>query len=116
MRLLAFLAMLALGLSHVGGQGWLALLAFTFVVLAWSFLSVSGTALTAHLSTIGEGESLGIFNAVTAVAGVMGAVLGGWIAGRWGYNAALALAVVGVALGVLLTFAGGQIRHTTVTD
>jgi predicted MFS family arabinose efflux permease len=115
-RLLAFLAMLALGLTHLGGQTWLALLAFTFVVLAWSFISVSGTALTAHLSTIGEGEGMGIFNAVTAVAGVMGAALGGWLAGRWGYSAALILAVVGVALGVLLTFTGEQMRHTTVAD
>jgi predicted MFS family arabinose efflux permease len=37
----------------------------------------------------------------------MGATLGGWLAGRWGYTAPLALAAVGVALGVLLTFAGG---------
>jgi predicted MFS family arabinose efflux permease len=107
LRLLAFLGMLALGLTHMGSQVWLALLAFTFVVLAWSLLSVSGTALTARLSVIGEGEGMGIFNAVTAVAGVMGATLGGWLAGRWGYTAALALAAVGVALGVLLTFAGG---------
>jgi DHA1 family tetracycline resistance protein-like MFS transporter len=101
-RLLAFVSLLALGLAHSGGQGWLALLAFLFVVLAWSLLSVSGTALTAELSPVGEGQAMGLFNATTAVAGVIGAALGGWIAGRWGDTAAVGLAVAGVASGLAL--------------
>ncbi|HSB80927.1 MAG TPA: hypothetical protein VLM91_19260 [Candidatus Methylomirabilis sp.] len=83
-RLLAFLNLLALGFTHPGGGRWLALLAFLFVVLAWSLLSVSGTALTAELSPGGEGQAMGLFNATTAVAGVIGAALGGWVAGRGG--------------------------------
>jgi uncharacterized membrane protein YeaQ/YmgE (transglycosylase-associated protein family) len=31
---------------------------------------------------------MGLFNAVTSLAGVLGAALGGWLAGQWGYNAA----------------------------
>jgi MFS family permease len=101
-RLLAFLSLLALGLTRSGGRGWLALLAFVFVVLAWSLLSVSGTALTADLSPVGEGEGMGLFNAATAVAGVIGSAAGGWIAGRWGYGPVLGLAVLGVGCGLVL--------------
>jgi MFS family permease len=101
-RLLAFLSLWALGVSHFG-QVWLALTGFLFIVLAWSLLSVSGTALTAQLSPVGQGEGMGIFNAVTALAGVIGAALGGWIAEGWGYNGALVLAIGGVGLGLVLT-------------
>ncbi len=102
MRLLAFLGLLILGFTRYGGRGYLALLAFLFVVLAWSLLSVSGTALTAELSPVGEGEGMGLFNAATAVAGVIGSAVGGWIAGRWGYGPALGLAVLGVGCGLIL--------------
>jgi predicted MFS family arabinose efflux permease len=101
-RLLAFLSLLALGLTRSGGRGWAALLVFLFVVLAWSLLSVSGTALTAELSPVGEGEGMGLFNATTAVAGVIGSAAGGWIAGRWGYGPVLGLAVLGVGCGLVL--------------
>jgi DHA1 family tetracycline resistance protein-like MFS transporter len=101
-RLLAFLGLFVLGATH-SGQGWLALLGFLFIVLSWSLLSVSGTALTAQLSRSNEGEGMGVFNAVTATAGVIGAALGGWVAGRWGYNAATVVAIGGVATGLLLS-------------
>lgn len=106
-RLLALLGLLVLEVTPGGGGGRsrLALLAFLFVVLAWSLLSVSGTALTVELSPVGEGEGLGLFNAATAAAGVLGAAAGGWIAGRWGYGPALGLAVLGVGCGLIL--AGG---------
>ena len=105
MRLAAFVSLFALGFAHFGFQGWLALVAFTFVVFAWSLMSVSGTALAAALSPVGEGEGMGIFNAVNALAGVIGAIAGGWAAGRWGYRAPSVLAVVGVGLGLLLSLA-----------
>ncbi len=105
LRLAAVIAMLGLALTHPPAQGLLAVGAFVLIVLSWSPLSVSGTALAARLLTGGEGEALGLFNGVTAVAGVLGAALGGWLAGLWGYAAAPALAVLGVAAGLLLTFA-----------
>lgn len=101
-RLLAFLSLLALGLTRASGRGWPALPVFVLVVLAWSLLSVSGTALTAQLSAAGEGEGMGLFNAATAVAGVIGAALGGWIAGGWGYRPVLGLPVAGVTCGLIL--------------
>ncbi len=102
-RLLAFLILLTLGLTRLGSQGWLALLAFAVVVLVWSLMSVSGTDLAARLSTLGEGEGMGLFNAMTALAGVIGAILGGWAAGTWGYNAVSIVAVLGLASGLILS-------------
>jgi DHA1 family tetracycline resistance protein-like MFS transporter len=102
-RLLGLSSMLVLGLARPGGESGAVLLAFTLVMLSWSLLIVSGTALAACLSTIGEGEGMGMFNTISALAGVIGAALGGWAAGHWGYIAALGLAVVGVALGLILT-------------
>ena len=105
MRLLAFAGLLGLAFLPASGPlGFAALAAFGLVVLAWSLMSVSGTALAARLSTVGEGQGLGIFNAVTAVAGVLGAVLGGWAAGLWGYTAILVLALLGVIMGLALSF------------
>ena len=104
-RLLALLGLFVLGITRFEMQGALALLAFLFVVLAWSLLSVTGTALAAHFSPVGEGEGMGIFNATTSLAGVCGAVLGGWLAGQWGYDATSGMAIVGVAVGLALTLA-----------
>jgi predicted MFS family arabinose efflux permease len=107
-RLLAFVGLLALGLTPPGDGRWLALLGFLFVVLSWSLLSVSGTAVTAQLVPANEGQAMGRFNATTAVAGVLGAVLGGWCAGRWGYAAALGLVVLGVAGGLAVASLSGR--------
>ena len=109
LRLLAFAGLL--GLAHLpsaGMTGVLALVAFGFVVWAWSLISVSGTALAARLSPSGEGQGLGMFNAVTALAGILGALLGGWAAGIWGYRSIPVLACLGVALGLGLTFLIGR--------
>lgn len=111
-RLLAFAGLLVLGFLPLTGRAWLALLGFALVVLAWSVLSVSSTALAANLSPVGEGTGLGIFNAATAVAGVLGAVVGGWAAGRWGYNAIPALALAGIALGLFLSVATQRKKGT----
>jgi len=108
LRLFAFLGLMGLGLADFDGRQWLALLGLALVVLTWSLLSVGGTALTAHLAPIGEGAGMGIFNATTALAGVMGAALGGWVAGYWGYNTVSGLAAVGVALGFLFALLSSQ--------
>jgi len=104
LRLFAFAALLGLVLMPAGGIiGLLALFAFALVVWAWSLISVSGTALAAHLSPVGEGQGLGIFNAMTAVASILGALLGGWAAGVWGYSSIVALAIIGMLLGLGLS-------------
>jgi len=104
MRLLAFLAILSLGFIPVSSQSHLALMGVPLLVLPWSFLSVSSTALTAHLSPVGEGTGMGMLNATSAIAGMMGAMVGGWLAVHWGYHAVLGLAVAGLALGLALAW------------
>ncbi len=104
-RLLIFLAISVLGLLPIPGRGWLALIVFTGVVLSWSLLSVSGTALTAHISPVGEGEGLGFFNATAALAGVVGSGVAGRIAAQWGYPAVPLFSAAGVGLGLLLLLA-----------
>ncbi len=111
-RLAAMAGMLLLGLAHPLGLGVLGLACFLFIVLAWSLLSVAGTAITAETSPIGTGEGMGIFNATTAVAGVLGAALGGWAAGSWGYQAVPFLGLGGVLLGFLLSAALSDKIHT----
>ncbi len=101
-RLTAIIILLALGLIGLGQSGWIALLPFTVIVLTWPLWIVSGTALTAHLATVDEGEAMGIFNATAGIAGVLGAILGGWTANYLGYRMVPAVAAVGVGLGLLV--------------
>jgi len=103
LRLLAFGSLCGLGLLPAPRPSMLALLGCILIVLCWALLSISSTALTAHLAVDNEGEGMGLFNAVTALAGVLGAALGGWLAAQWGYNAASGLAVVGLMLGLCLS-------------
>jgi len=110
-RLAAILSILILGILQVPGLGWAALAGFCLVVLAWSLLSVSSTTLAASLSPAGEGIGLGFFNAASALAGVLGSLIGGWFAGRLGVVAALALAAGGILAGLILSFATGLLRQ-----
>ena len=102
-RVLAFLALLTIGFANNGAGGVLAIISFGFVVMAWSILSVTGTQITAQFSEEHEGEGLGLFNASTGLAGFLGAVIGGWSAGMWGYKVVPALGVGGVAVGMLMS-------------
>ncbi len=101
-RMITLAGMLALVFIHSTAAGWLALFAFLLIVLSWSLITVAGTALTARLTPVSEGEGMGIFNATTAIAGVAGAILGGWAAGQWGYTVLPGIALVGVALGIMI--------------
>lgn len=102
-RISAFVVLFAVGLLNWGLGGPLALVSFLLVVLAWSLLSVTGTEITAQFSEAHEGEGLGLFNASTAVAGVLGAVIGGWTASAWGYAVVPVLGIGGAAVGIALT-------------
>ncbi len=110
-RLAAVAAILALGAAHAASLSWLALLGFVFIVLAWSLLSVSSTALAAVLSPAGEGAGLGLFNAVTALAGVLGSFLGGAIAGASGFPAALALSLAAILAGLVIFLLAKNLRE-----
>jgi DHA1 family tetracycline resistance protein-like MFS transporter len=105
LRMLAFLVLTVLTIAPLAGRGWPALLFFLVVVLAWSLLSVSSTALVASLSPENEGEGMGIFNAVTALSGVIGASVGGWVANLWGYAAIPVMGIIGVGAGLIILLA-----------
>ena len=102
LRIGAFIALTILAVVSFPGHGWLAMLFFLFVVLAWSLLSVSSTALVASLSPKNEGEGMGLFSAVTALSGVIGAALGGWAANLWGYVAIPMMGIIGVGAGFIV--------------
>ncbi|HUI67656.1 MAG TPA: MFS transporter [Nitrospirota bacterium] len=102
LRIVAFIALTLLAVISFPGRGWLAMMFFLFVVLAWSFLSVSSTALVAGLSPENEGEGMGIFSAVTALSGVIGAALGGWAANQWGYAVIPIMGIIGVGVGFIV--------------
>ena len=106
-RIVAFGSLMALASMPVDGQKWPALPVFTVVVLAWPLLSVSSTALAAHLSPVGEGQAMGLHRAVSALGAMIGAALAGALADGWGCRASLGLAIAGVALALLLSI---QIR------
>ncbi len=108
LRTLAFAALAALAFATVAGRGWGALAGFVLVVLAWSLLTVSGTSLAALLSPVGEGAGLGIYSATSSLAGVTGALLGGAIAGGWGYRAVPITSAVALGLGLLVVITAGR--------
>lgn len=78
-----------------------ALVGFVVLVLAWPLPSVGGTALAAELAPGEKGEALGLFNASSSLAGVVGAFLGGWGMAKAGYGTICAVSAVVVAVAPL---------------
>ena len=74
------------------------------LLLCWPFLFVSATTMTALLSPFGEGQGMGIFCGLLAMACVTGSALGGWLAAHWGYKAVPGMAVVTETLGLVITY------------
>ena len=107
-RLAAYAAMAVLFFLARSLSGFPVLGLFLVVVLAWSALSVASTALVAQLCSAGgsEGEGLGVFNAVTAFAGVAGSAVGGWAAAAWSYGSVPIVATAGTAAGLAVLLAG----------
>jgi predicted MFS family arabinose efflux permease len=102
-RVAALLALMALGAAAIVGREWLAVLSFAAITLAWPLLSVSSTVLVSKLSPVGAGEGMGIYNTTAQLAGLLGPLVGGYVAHAAGYSALSGLAAAGVVLSVLLT-------------
>lgn len=89
--------------------------------LTWAFIAVIGTAIVTRLAPERiRGEILGVHTALAAVAGGIGAVLGGWAA-TVGYLVAFGLAGGLVLSGSVLVFSiralsGGPQPEQTATD
>jgi len=102
-RLAALCTLATLAIVGMGDMEWLVGVSFVLIVLSWSLLSVSGTALAARLSPVGEGEGMGLFNATYSVASMAGAMVGGWVAEWWGYAMMPLVSVIGVMAALLLS-------------
>ncbi|MGM0440385.1 MAG: MFS transporter [Chlamydiota bacterium] len=78
--------------------------AFSIILLTmgWSPLIVGGTALTARLATIKEGEALGLFNASTATASVIAAIAAGHLAQYINYASVTLVAAAVIILSMLV--------------
>jgi predicted MFS family arabinose efflux permease len=79
----------------LGGTGAWAMLSFVLVVGSWSFLSVAGNIRCIEVAPSGgTGSAMGAFYAITMLAKVAGALLGGVLVGRVGYAALLVLSAI----------------------
>jgi MFS family permease len=97
--LLTVLAVLA-AVGHVSPA--LPLAAFAGIMFAWSFLSVASPDLTGQLVPGDEGDAQGALNASSGLAGLVGSVVGGFAAARWGYPVALGIGAAAVAVGLAI--------------
>lgn len=86
---------LSLGLAPAG-------VLLTLLGVTWAVIAVLGTSIVTRLAPISvRGESLGVHTAITAVAGGVGGILGGWVA-SFGYLVAFGAAGGLVFLGAAL--------------
>ncbi|MFC5278494.1 MFS transporter [Halorubrum rubrum] len=94
----------ALGVSALGYLGMTVV--FGVVGLTWAVIAVTAGTLVTRLAPLSvRGEALGVYAALSALAGTVGSVIGGRLAATsyaWGFAAAGALVLVGAALVHLL--------------
>ena len=102
LRLLGFVLLLMPMFTLQEHKLVLATVGFALIVLAWSILSVTGTALAAQLSPFSEGEAMGLMNAALALAVVVGTLLSGPLVGHFGYAVIPILGLGGLTISLAL--------------
>ncbi|GAA0671780.1 MFS transporter [Natronoarchaeum mannanilyticum] len=91
----------ALGTAAVGVG--LTALAFAVIGVAWAVISVTATTIVTRLApTSLRGEALGVYAALSALAGGVGSVAGGWLAAGPGFSTTFAVAGALVLAGAVL--------------
>ena len=85
---------------HSGLNQWLIPVVYVLIPIAWSPLIVGGTAWAAELATFEEGEALGFYNAMTAIAAVIAAFTAGLVAHKFGYGMVLIIGAVACLVGL----------------
>ncbi len=101
-RIAAFLCLWLLTFMPGSSAGTLSLLLFGVIVLAWSPISVSSVAFTASVSSVGEGEAMGLYNTASSAAAIIGSLAGGMIAAAAGYRSVPLLAAGLLGIGLLI--------------
>ncbi len=101
MTLVSVSGLAAIAYTHPGSSQWLVPISYILIPIAWSPLIVGGTAWAAKLATFEEGEALGSYNAMTAVASVIAAFTAGLLAHHFGYSMVLTIGAAASLLALL---------------
>ena len=100
-RMIALVTLGVVAYLHPSSPAVPALLAFGFFQGIWPLLSVASNDLAAALAPIGEGTAMGLFNAAAAAASALGAIAGGAVAERFGYESVNLFAAAGALVSLL---------------
>jgi MFS family permease len=101
-RTLGFLGFWSLWTLQDSGLQLGVLLSVSIIVgMTWSALAISGPVLVGYLGAPGKnGTAMGIYTAAQGVSGIVGALMGGYLAQEVGYISTFALAACLVALAI----------------
>ncbi len=94
--------------------GWSAAPLFLLTGVTWAAFQLSATSIVSRLAPAGlKGQALGAYNALTGLGGVVGAVIGGFLADSLGFPAAflVAAAVVLLTIPVVMVEARPLVRE-----
>ncbi|MFB6078681.1 MAG: MFS transporter [Halarchaeum sp.] len=104
-----------LGIDALDGLGPLAVVTALLAVVGvtWAFIAVTGTAIVSRFAPpAARGGVLGMYAALSAVAGAIGGLLGGWIA-AYRFDLAFAVAAALVVLGAAVVYGVEQLSAAT---
>lgn len=86
---------------------------FALVGLSWAVIAVTANALVARYATpANRGAALGLYTALSSVAGGVGGLLGGWLASTYDYVSTFAVAGVLVVAGAAVVLALDRVDPT----
>ena len=112
-RMIALVALGVVAYLHPSSPAVPALVAFGLFQGIWPLLSVASNDLAAGLAPIGEGTAMGLFNGAAAIASALGAVAGGAVADRFGYESVNLFAAAAALLSLLCVL---PLRNPTVVQ
>ena len=107
-RMLALVTLGVVAYLHPASAAIPAIVAFGLFQGIWPLLSVASNDLAAELAPIGEGTAMGLFNAAAAAASAVGAIAGGAVADRFGYESVNLFAAAGALLSLVCVW---PLRH-----
>ena len=113
LSLIAGLGMFLCYLFPFTGAVYVASAAFICLPIAWSPLVIIGTALVTRMSSMSQGESMGIFTSATAGASLVAAIAAGYIADTLGFDMVLLISAIMtvISLGLIFILKGILVKH-----
>ncbi|HUN40058.1 MAG TPA: MFS transporter [Acetobacteraceae bacterium] len=104
-RLVLLLLLALLGLLRGDWVSGLVLFGFALVQFVWPLLAVGANSLSVRLAPSARGESVGLFNAATALSAAVGSALAGVVFGAGGFAALSGAAFVAAGVAAVLVWA-----------